>query len=103
MPLLSGSIVRQSTGEEVARFAGVAGGEISFLRSPGNRSAERCHGWGAPRFARPLQQGVRHQVYQMRTDCAMQTGEGGCLAQKWRGCKWHVDWLGAGGNKSRCY
>jgi len=55
MPMMHGTIYRQKTGEVVASFSGVAGGEISYLRSIlKNQSQRKCIQWGKPTFMSPL-------------------------------------------------
>lgn len=53
-PTITGSIVRRSDGAVVETFAGQAGGEISFLRSPFRWAPDwACWLWGQ-QFSRPL-------------------------------------------------
>lgn len=98
MPAVNGTIKRQSDGSIVDTFQGVAGGEISFLRSLlSHHSDEYCKWWGKPRFAHALEYPVSKAAGGARKECGMQTSSLACTGLAFsKGCAWSV-------TEGRCY
>jgi hypothetical protein len=102
MPTLEGTIYRQGSGEVVATFSGIAGGEISFLRSllP-YRTPAHCKWWGKPTYMMPLTHTV--DVPGVKRDACAQLNSGHpvadflrCSLNLYRGCLWAAE-------RRRCY